>query len=121
MAKQKEEITKAVATYKTRIRPLIRNADLYHIFPRPDGKQWDGIEYYDSATGKGVAYLFKTAKGNDTTTVRLRGVDTNARYCVTFEDRTNPTMEKTGKELIAGISVTLTGELRSELLFFEKI
>jgi hypothetical protein len=119
-AKQKEEIKKAVSTYKTKIRPLIRNADLYHIFPRPDGKQWDGIEYYDPATGKGVAFLFKTAKGNDATTVKLRGIDPNASYRVTFEDGTNPASKKTGKELIDGIAITLTGELRSELLFFEK-
>ena len=34
-------------------------ADLYHILPRPDGRKWDGIEYYDPAAGKGVVYLFK--------------------------------------------------------------
>ena len=36
------QIKKAVAVYKEKLRPLVRNADLYHIFPRPDGIHWDG-------------------------------------------------------------------------------
>ncbi len=35
-----EAIRQAVATYKTMIRPLVRSGNLYHIFPRPDGKHW---------------------------------------------------------------------------------
>ena len=31
----------------------MRNADLYHILPRPDGKNWDGVQYYDPASGEG--------------------------------------------------------------------
>ena len=62
-AQQKSQIKNAVATYKEKLRPLIRNADLYHIFPRPDGIHWDGTEYYDPSAKRGVAYLFKPADG----------------------------------------------------------
>ena len=48
-AAQKAAIKKAVNTYKTKIRPLVRTANLYHVFPRPDDKVWDGIEYFDPA------------------------------------------------------------------------
>ncbi len=68
---EKQAVAACVNTYKTKIRPLIRNADLYHIFPRPDGRVWDGIEYYDPATGKGVVYIFKPDSPNDTQTITL--------------------------------------------------
>ena len=119
-AEQKDAIQRAVTTYKTRLRPLIRNADLYHIFPRPDGKRWDGVEYFDPQAKKGVVYLFKPAAQPDTTTVRLCGLVKDARYRVTFEDGSNPSVLKTGEELAAGIEVTLRGERASELMFFEQ-
>ena len=120
-AQQKAQIKKAVATYKTKIRPLVRNADLYHIFPRPDGKHWDGIEYYEPAAKKGVVYLFKTVAGTDTVQVKLRGLRPDGRYRVSFEDGSNPAGERSGRELAGGIGVTLRGELASELMFFEEI
>ena len=118
-AEEKETFKAAVATYKTKIRPLVRSADLYHILPRPDGKSWDGIQYYDPIAKKGVAYLFKTVAGTDTLTIRLRGVKPRTTYRVTFEDNTNPAVEKTGEELAKGIEVTLKGAPVSELLFLE--
>lgn len=119
-----EEERKAIAgeveTYKTHLRPLIRKGDLYHIFPRPDDRNWDGIEYYDPAAKKGVVYIFKPAAGTETRTIKLRGVDAKAEYRITFEDGTNPTVEMTGEELADGISVTLKGASVSELMFFER-
>ena len=56
-AEQQAAIKQAVSTYKTKLRPLIRQADLYHIFPRPDGKHWDGVEYYDPEAKRGAVYL----------------------------------------------------------------
>jgi alpha-galactosidase len=116
---EKAAVKAAVALYKARIRPLVRGADLYHILPRPDGKGWDGIQYYDPSTKKGVAYLFKPAAGVDTMDVKLRGVEAATRYRVTFEDGTNPAVEKSGAELAGGLAVTLRGAPVSELLFLE--
>jgi alpha-galactosidase len=116
----KQNMKKAVETYKTRIRPLVRNADLYHILPRPDGKNWDGIQYHDPATGKGVVYLFKPSAVADTITLKLRGIESAATYGLTFEDGSNPRMERTGAELANGISVTLKGAHVSELIFLDR-
>jgi alpha-galactosidase len=109
----------AVATYKARIRPRVRNADLYHLLPRPDGKNWDGLQYYDPATKKGVVYLFKPSPVSDTITIRLRGVEPTTRYRVSFEDGSHPEAEKTGAELVHGLDVTLRGVPVSELIFLE--
>ena len=118
---EKAAVKAAVETYKTRIRPLVRNADLYHILPRPDGTNWDGIQYHDPATGKGVVYLFKPSAVADTIALKLRGVDPGRRYRVTFEDGTNPAVEKTGAELAKGLEVTLKGAPVSELVWIEEI
>lgn len=118
---QRAALKNAVSTYTTRLRPLIRGADLYHIFPRPDGKHWDGVEYYDPATTKGVVYIFKPAAQPDTMTIRLRGVRPEGHYRVSFEDGSNPTVDKRGDELIAGVEVALDGQCVSELMFFEEI
>jgi hypothetical protein len=122
-SQHKAEIQRAVATYKEKIRPLIRNGDLYHIFPRPDGFHWDGVEYFDPVAKRGVVYLFKPAEqnGNDGMKIKLRGVHAGSRYRVTFEDGTNPACEKSGEELLAGIDVRLCGGLVSEWMFFEEI
>jgi hypothetical protein len=118
---EKAAVATAVATYKTKIRPLVRNADLYHILPRPDNRNWDGIQYFDPATKRGVVYLFKPATGTDSMTIKLRGVEPGARYRVTFEDGSNHSVEKTGQELREGLAVTLRGAPVSELVFLDEI
>ena len=117
---EKEAVKAAVATYKTKIRPLVRSADLYHIFPRPDNKEWDGIEYYDPATAKGAVFVFKPDSPYYTRTIKLKGLDANRTYRLVFEDGTNPPVSKSGAELFsAGIDVTLKGKFVSEMIFFE--
>ncbi len=119
---ERAAVKQAVATYKTRIRPLVRSADLYHILPRPDGVNWDGIQYFDPMTRKGVVYLFKpSAAVADTITLKLRGLEAGKRYRVMFEDGSNPAVEKTGAELSKGLEVTLKGVPISELVWIEEI
>ncbi len=117
----KADIKRAVETYKHKLRPLIRNADLYHIFPRPDNLNWDGIEYFDPATNKGVVYIFKPKAGNDIQKIKLKGLNPSINYKVSFEDGTNQPVLIRGSVLMnEGIEVTLKGELVSELMFFEQ-
>jgi len=98
----------------------VRQADLYHIFPRPDGRNRDGIEYYDPAVGKGVVYLFQPSSETATEAIRFKGLDADRMYRVTFEDGTHPPSVKSAAELMdKGLQVTLEGEEVSELVFFE--
>jgi hypothetical protein len=119
--KQREDIKNAVSTYKNKIRPLIRNGNLYHIFPRPDDVVWDGIEYFDPSAQKGAVYIFKPKSTVNTQSVRLKGLDPNSEYKLTFEDGTNGNSILKGSELMSsGVAVTLNGEFISEWMFFEK-
>ena len=83
----------------------------------PDGKNWDGIQYYDPAAGKGVVYLFKPAPAADTMVVKLRGVEPGKTYRVTFEDGASPAV-KGVRESIKGLKITLRLPV-SELVFLD--
>jgi alpha-galactosidase len=115
-------LARLIATYKQKIRPLLRSGDVYHILPRPDGVHWDGIEYYDPATCKGVVMVFKPASQEDTQVIRLRGLDREQVYQVYFEDGTNPVVEAPGAELIdRGLLVRLAGNYVAEWIFFQPV
>ncbi len=117
---EKQTLKACVDTYKAKIRPLVREADLYHIFPRGDGRSRDGIEYYDPAGGKGVIYLFQPSNKTATEAVRFKGLDAKQMYRVTFEDGTHPPSVQSAVDLMEkGLQVTLEGAEVSELVFFE--
>jgi hypothetical protein len=117
---EKEALKACVDTYKTKIRPLVREADLYHILPRPDGRNRDGIQYYDPAAGKGVVCLFQPSNETATEAIRLKGLDAKQMYRVSFDDDTHPPSVKSAAELMdKGLRVNLQGAEVSELIFFE--
>ena len=111
---------KNIAIYTESLRPLIREACIYHILPRPDGINWDGIEYFDTVTGKGAVMLFKTKDGINQKNIVLKGLSHDLKYLLKFVDRTEQNVIMTGSELIStGLPVTMTGELKSEIILFE--
>ncbi len=117
---EKDALKDCVEIYKTRIRPLVREADLYHILPRPDGRNRDGMEYFDPAAGKGVVFLFQPSGETVAEAIRLKGLDAQQMYRVMFEDGSHAACEKSGAELMGkGLRVTLEGAEVSELVFFE--
>jgi alpha-galactosidase len=121
-AGQREAAREAFALYKNELRPLIRDARLFHISTRPDGVHWDGVEYWDRTRSKGVVYAFRGSVANDANhRFVLAGLDASRRYHLHFEDRTAPDREATGRELMQfGLNVHLPGSLSSELIFIEE-
>lgn len=93
-----------------------------HILPRPDGVNWDGIEYVDADTEreiKGVVMLWKpTNTEGETKTIKLRGLISEVSYQLTFEDRPEQNKVMTGAELMEkGLSVTIQGDMGSEMVW----
>ncbi len=115
----KEEI----ALYRSQLRPLIRHADLYHISKRPDGKHWDGIEYFDPQKRKGVVLAFRGSTPNLISHIfPLRGLRPTARYRVRYHDHTFPDTTVSGRDLMTkGLTVSLTVPYSSEIVFVEEI
>lgn len=112
---------KEIEIYKTQLRPLIREADLYHISARPDGIGWDAIEYYNPRTAGGVVYAFRGATKTEIKhRFALRGVDATLRYRVRFQDHSSPDAIIAGDKLLtSGIVVQLPTANSSEIIFFD--
>ena len=117
---QHAEAKQEIDLYKTKLRSLIRDANLYHISSRPDGIHWDGIEYWDPQHKQGVVYAFRGSTQTEKKhSFVLQGMDAAAQYRLNFHDsRLIRTM--TGRKLMqSGLSITLDIPNSSELVFVE--
>jgi hypothetical protein len=116
-----DEETKEFHLYNAKQAPILRGGGVYHVLPMPNGKDWDGLEYYNTDITKGSLFLFKpTDAGGDAQTIKLKGLDRGKTYTLTFEDRAEQNAKKTGAELMdTGLPVTLTGKRASEIVWFE--
>jgi hypothetical protein len=113
----------AIALYKARLRPLIREADLYHVSARPDGARWDGIEYFDAVHRNGVLFAFHGSSTNESRhRFVLEGLQPSMRYRLAFQDKSSPDRTAYGRDLMAkGVEVALPLPNSSELVFFEAV
>ena len=109
--------------YKTQLRPLIREADLYHVGPRADGKGWDGVEYFDARRGSGALYAFHGSDEKlNTYTFVLKGLRTQKNYRVRFRDHSSVDFTASGRQLMqAGVPVSLPLANSSELMLIEAV
>jgi hypothetical protein len=115
---QHEAAKQSIALYKEKLRPLIRDAELFHISARPDGVHWDGVEYWDPGRGEGVMYAFRGSAPDEVQhTFALAGLDPAQKYKLHFQDGSAPDRVATGRELIQGMRVELAHPLSSELIF----
>ncbi len=116
---QHEAAKKAFDLYKLQLRPLIRDANLYHVSDRPDGVHWDAMQYWDPQRKSGVVFAFRGSVQNENEhPFVLAGLDPRARYSLHFEDGSSPDRDLPGSELMStGLTVTLKEPLSSELVF----
>jgi hypothetical protein len=115
-----EPLTQAIRLYKSKLRGLIREGDVYHLFLRPDGIDWDGIQYQHPTSGHGAVVIFKPASKADVRRVVLRGLDPMKSYKLTFQDRPEQTTRKSSAELMdKGFDVTLKGQNVSEIVWID--
>jgi hypothetical protein len=114
--------TSEFALYKKELRPLIRDADLYHVSPRPDGIHWDGLEYFDPRSGRGVLYAFRgTANHEDRHIFTLQGLRPDRQYHLRFHDHSSADQAVSGRVLLnQGLTVVLPLPQSSELVFLDE-
>ena len=111
----------AFELYKQQLRPLIRDASLYHVSARPDGVHWDGIQYWDSSRGNGVVFVFRgTIPKEEHHAFILHGLNPARNYKLHFHDGSTPDAVEPGARLMEqGLEVHLANPLSSELVFLE--
>jgi hypothetical protein len=120
---QRTEARVQFALYKSALRPLIREADVYHVAERPDGVNWDGIEYYSARLRRGVLYAFRgSAPDQPTHRFRMLGLKPGSRYRLRFQDQgAAANRVLAGQSLMQeGVEVTVSLPLSSELIFLEE-
>ena len=120
-AQEQNVARQAFALYKAQLRPLIRDANLYHVSDRPDGVHWDGIEYWDPKRAAGVLFAFRGSSPDEAQhAFRLAGLRDDAHYQIHFEDGTSPEQLLTGRQLrLQGITIRSHEPLSSELAFVQ--
>lgn len=121
-AEQHELARNAFELYKQELRPLIRDARLYHVSARPDGVHWDGMEYWDPARRKGVVFAFRGKTPDEAShSFVLGGLDPKGMYRLHFQDGSSPDRSVSGRQLMqGGLQVHLENPLSSELIFMEE-
>jgi len=119
---QHETARHAIELYKQQLRPLIRDAHLYHVSDRPDGIHWDGIEYWDPGRQRGVVFAFRGSIPNQQQhRFILAGLNPTHRYRLHFEDGSAPDTEATGDQLMrGGLSIRRESPESSELVFLQE-
>lgn len=111
--------------FKTKLRPLIADGNIYHVLPRPslalsnsNDPGWDGIEYYDPATGKGALMVFRPYSTVSRKTIKLKGLDPTKSYLVESADGGVSTQTLSGAVLMnTGIAVTIPVQNASDIVF----
>ena len=111
---------RAVETYKEWIRPILRDARVHHLLPRPDGLNWDGMFYWSPTLRKGTVYVFRPASDVAERAIRLKGLDPDKRYRVWCDDGSIEPGPRTARELMAaGLTVRLPYRYSSDLIYVQ--
>lgn len=121
-AAQHKAAKEEIELYKSGLRPLIRDAALYHISIRPDGAHWDGIEYFDHTRRVGVVYAFHgSIQGETSHKFILRGLNPASTYRIRFHDHSSRDLIVSGRKLVtSGLEVRLPERMSSEIVFVEE-
>lgn len=120
----KDYYKKYLNLHNEKVKHLIRHANLYHILPRPDHINWDGMQYGMKEIPEnricGASFLFKpTAKAGVTKHIPVRGLNPDVTYKCEFYERENLSFVATGAELMEkGFDITINEDCGSEIVFF---
>lgn len=119
------ELVRHLALYRERMRPILRQGDVYHVLPMANGVDWDGFFFYNPAIARGALLVFKPsvrAEGGDNRRIALPGLEPDGMFTCTFEDRTEQTVTALGSELNEGLWVRgLSGDHASEIVWVDRI
>jgi alpha-galactosidase len=119
--KQKLQIRRSTDIYKSWIRPVLKDAHVHRILPRPDGLHWDGLFYWTAEIKKGTAYIFRPNSEQRHQLIFLAGLDAKKAYRIRGEDASIQAGSFSGDALMnRGIEVRLPDKFSSDLLYVEE-
>lgn len=117
---QRLSVKRATAIYRQWLRPVIQDCVVHHVLPRPDGKNWDGMFYWNPGLKRGTLYVFRPDAPENRKTVKLKGLDARKKYWLWCEDGSIRPGIRTGKDLMTvGLDILLPGAYTSDLIFVQ--
>lgn len=120
-AEQRAKVRRATEIYKTWIRPILQDAEVHHILPRPDGYHWDGMFYWSPSLQRGTLYIFRPNSDQGIQRVALRGLSPDGTYEVRSEDNSTPRATYSGAALMKrGLDLQLPAKYTSDLIYIEQ-
>jgi len=109
-----------VRTYKQWLRPILKDCEVHHVLPRPDGKRWDGMFLWSPNLKKGTLFVFRPDSEVGHQTVHLAGLMPDKQYLVWSEDGSISTGERSGEELMSrGLDIPLPARYTSDLVHLQ--
>jgi hypothetical protein len=120
---QHDAVKEELELYKAELRPLIRDANLYHISERPDGVHWDAVEYFDPQTRCGIVYVFHgSIESEGEHKFLLPDLHPASRFRLRFHDHSAPGLIARGDELMkTGFTVRLPIANSSDIIFLQDL
>jgi len=120
--KQRDGVKRATEIYKSWVRPILRDAQVHHILPRPDGYHWDGMFYWSPSLKRGTLYIFRPDSDRNAMLVPLKGLEPTTKYKVRTEDHSTPDATYSGASLMnTGLNIQLPGKYTSDLVYLEEV
>ena len=117
---QHELARKELELYKTSLRPLIRDGNVFHVSDRPDGVHWDGMELTSANRLSGALFAFRGTGQEGSHTFLLKGLNPGAIYAVSSPDRPGWQIFRTGRALEkVGLKAELSEPESSAVILFK--
>ena len=112
---------RATEIYKSWIRPILNDAEVHHILPRPDGIHWDGMFYWSPSLHRGTLYVFRPKNNQESQDIRLKGLAPGTQYRIHSEDGSVRPVVLSGSELMReGLKIWLPHPFSSDLIYLEE-
>lgn len=117
---ERDATRRAAEIYKQWIRPMLQDAKVHHILPRPDGVNWDGMFYFSAPLKRGMLYAFRPDAPEDRKTIRLKGLDADASYWIWGEDASVTPAQQSGEALMTkGVTPSLPNRYSCDLVYLQ--
>jgi len=106
-----------------RARPILQG-DVYHLLRQPliltpplsEPTQWEALQYHDPVLDRAVVFCFRALAPESELTLRIRGIDPQLLYEVTYENSGKRIRIRGGQD----VTVQLSEQNRSEILWIER-
>jgi alpha-galactosidase len=117
---QKAQIRRSTDIYKSWLRPVMLDAQVFRVLPRPNGLHWDGMFYWNAGIRKGTLYVFRPNAERSRQMVYLQGLEPSASYRIRSEDGSIAAGVHSGATLmIEGVVLELSKKFTSDIVYVE--